>query len=158
IVFVLAQDERRLARRVVQLEPGSDYPAGSIRIEPVVVVEVQLAPGGGVVAGVQLDYPDPAVVGADFLDVLDEGGREVTVDGPDATLAGFAVAPEAAAVHLAGRRRERREVRVAAALPVHVFQRLPFDWRNHRPRPVAQDRVAFVGEYVELAVHAFPPS
>jgi len=158
VFLVLAQDEHRLARGVVELEPRPDHPAGTVRVEPVVVVAVQLAERRRLVAGVELDHAHPAEVAADALDVACEARCELAVDGPDPVLVRLAVVPEAAAVHLAGRRRQRREVRVAAALPVHVLQRFPFVRGNSRALEIAEDDVPLFCHDVELVMHAVPPS
>jgi hypothetical protein len=137
IAGVLAQDEHGLAGSVVELQPGPDHPASAVRVQPVVVVEVQLAQGSRLVARVELDHADAAVVATDLLDVASQARCKLSVRGPDPVLVGLAVIPEAAAVHLASSRRERSEVSIAAALPVHVFQGLPFSWLNCGPLPVA---------------------
>jgi len=126
VFFVLAEDEHGLARRVVELQPGADDPARLVRVQPVVVVAMQLAQRGRLVAGVELDDPDAAVVAADGLDVAGQTGRDRPVSSPDPVLVCLAVVPESAAVHLAGRRRQRGEVRITAALPVQVLQLFPF--------------------------------
>jgi len=156
VILVLAQDEHRLAGLVVQLEPGPDDPALAVRVEPVVVVQVHLAQGRRLVAGVELDDPDPAVAGANFLDVPGEARRDFPVFGPQPIPVRLAVIPETAAVHLARRRGQRRKVRVAPALPVHVLERFPLGWRNGLSRPVAHNYVALVSQDTELAMHAFP--
>jgi len=156
--LVLAQDEHGLARRVIQLQPGPDHPAGPVRVQPVVVIEVQLAQRGRFIAGIQLDDPHPPVVTADPLDIAREFRCDLAVGGPDPELVRLAVVPEAAAVHLPGRRRQRGEVRVAAALPVHVLHGLPFGRRDRRTLEVLQDDEALFSHDVELVMHAVPPS
>src|SRR5262249_57931439 len=42
IVLVFAQDEHRPAGSVVELQPGPDNPAAAVRVQPVVVIAVQL--------------------------------------------------------------------------------------------------------------------
>lgn len=157
VFFVLAEDEHGLAGRVVELQPGADDPARLVRVQPVVVVAMQLAQRRRLVAGVELDDPDAAVVAADGLDVAGQAGRDRPVSSPDPVLVCLAVVPESAAVHLAGRRRQRGEIRITAALPVQVLQLFPFRGRDLRAGEVAESDVALVGQDVELVMHARSP-
>src|SRR5258706_9063989 len=99
-----------------------DHPASPVRVEPVVIVLVQLAQRRFLVTGIELDDPDPAEIAAHVLDVTGQARRQGSVRRPDAVLVCLAVVPGTPAVHLAGSRRERREVGVAATLPVNVGQ------------------------------------
>ena len=114
-------------------------------LKPVVVVAVQGADGGIAVLRLELDDPHPSEVGTDTVDVLTHGGRDVGVRRPQGVLVGLALVPEPAAVELSVGGRDRGEVGVAAALPVHVLERLVLGLR-HDERGVGQDHDAPVGE------------
>lgn len=124
--LVLAENKHGLAGRVVEFQPRPDDPAGVVRVQPVVVVEVQLAQRGRFVTGVQLDDTDAAVVAADVLDIAGQARRDRPVGSPYPVLVCLAVVPESAALHLAIRRGQRGEVGITAALPVQVLQLFPF--------------------------------
>src|SRR5215216_2448338 len=64
---------------------------------------------------------------------------------PQRVLVRLALVPEAAAVELPIGQRDRSEVRVAAALPVHVLERLVL-CRGHLEVGVAEHDVAGIGE------------
>src|ERR1019366_2804514 len=151
VLLLLAQDEGRTGG-CVQLQPGADDPALTVRIEPIVVVEVKLAESGGLVARVELDHPHPAVACPDLLNVADQRGSDLPVLGPDAVLVGLAVVPESAALHLAKGGGERREVGVAAGLPVDELQALPLGRGDRRAPVFPQDDETGGVENGELAV------
>jgi len=157
VVLLLAQDEHRLLSGVVELEPRPDDPAAAVRIQAVVVIAVKLPQGGCLVAGIQLDHTYAAKVSADTFDVPAQARGQLAVLRPDAVLVRLTVIPETAAIQLAGRRRERREVRVAPALPVQVGKRLPLSRSYGRTLPVPHDRVSGVREDIELAMHVILP-
>src|SRR5262249_49582157 len=77
-----------------------------------------------VILRLQLDRAHASEVSTDAFDVLLDRGALRRVAREARALVGplVACAPEATAVEVAVRRRDRREVRVAAALPVHVIE------------------------------------
>src|SRR6185437_4713018 len=137
-------------------EPGPDDPAGAVRVEPVVVVEVQTAQRLLLTARVEFDDADPAEVPADIFHVADQARRDVSVGRPHAALVRLAVVPEATAVECAGRRSERGEVGVATALPVHVLETFPFVSWDRWAVVVAQHDIARLLQDLELPMHASP--
>ena len=92
-------------------------------------------------------------VRADRLHLRDQRWAVRHVGREPAALVGALVAglPEAAAVELAVGGRERREVRVASALPVHVLE-VEVLVLGDGGREVAEHHVTAVGEYVEPRV------
>src|SRR6202035_4038023 len=95
-----------------------------VGVEPVVVVAVDVAERVFVALGLEADHPDPTEVRGDRFDLGDDRGALGRVRGPSATAVGALVTllPESLAVELAVGGRDRREVRVPSALPVHVLQ------------------------------------
>src|SRR5205085_11179538 len=153
ILSILAQNHVRV-RIVAELEPNPDHPPLAVGVETVVVVEVQVARERlGLRVGVELDDADTPEVGADALDPLHQRGTLRGILGPDAVLVRFAVVPEAGALHLPQGRGDRRKVRVATALPVHVLKAQPFTVRDSRAGVIAQDDETLVGQHVEREVH-----
>src|SRR5258706_2182906 len=71
-----------------------DHPASPVRVEPVVIVLVQLAQRRFLVTGIELDDPDPAEIAAHVLDVTGQARRQGSVRRPDAVLVCLAVVPE----------------------------------------------------------------
>src|SRR5262249_52724299 len=110
------------AGRFASLGRGPHDPARPVRVKAVVVIKMQLPNGSRLVAWIELDNTDPAEVPANLLYVAREFRRYLPVLRPDAVTIRPSMVPETAAVHLTGRRSQRSEVRVAPALPVHVFE------------------------------------
>ena len=138
---------------VGELEPRAHHPAVGVGVEAVVVVAVDLAQRVVVGLGLELDHAHASVVGAHRLDLGDDARARRRVAGEPAALVGTLVAglPEPAAFELAVGSGDRREVGVAAALPVHVFEgeilRL-----GDRIGEVSQHHVAVLGERVDPRV------
>ena len=152
-VLVLLHQDHEAVGIVGQLQPRPHDPTLVRRVEPVVVVAVHLAPGGVVVLRLELDHPHASEVGAHGLDVVLDLGATLGVDRELAVLVGPLVArlPEAAAVQLAVGGGDRREVGVAAALPVHVLERQVLGLGDRLLEVPQVDEAAFV-ERVEPRV------
>jgi hypothetical protein len=116
---------------------------------------MHLAAGGRVVLGLELDHPHPSEVRPDRLDVAPDLGAALGVDRELAVFVGALVArlPEAAAIELAVGGGDRREVGVAATLPVHVLEREVLGLGD-RLLQVAEPDVAAVVERVEARMRA----
>ncbi len=152
-VGALLHEDHEAVGVVGELDPRPDDPTVGLGVEAVVVVAVDLAQRVVVGLRLELDHAYPPEVGADRLDLGDDPRAVLRVRREAAALVGALVArlPEAPAVELAVGGGDRREVGVAAALPVHVLEAEVLRLGD-RLGEVAQHHVAVLGQRADARV------
>ena len=113
-----------------QFDPRTHDPTLIVGIEAIVVVAMNRPNRGVAILGLELDDANATEVGTHRVDVLAKGRCHLGVRGPERVFVGLALVPETATVELTISRRERCEVGVTTALPVHVLEALPLGRRN----------------------------
>ena len=130
MVLVEIHQEHVALGIVGEFEPFPNDPTLVIRIEAVVVIAMEVWKRGFAILWFEFDDAHAPEVGADAVDIASQSGCFVRVRRPQRAFVGLSFVPEAAAIEFAIGGGERREVRVAATLPIHVLEPEVFVFRH----------------------------